>query len=305
MSTTPPSRQEPGPATRRAAAVAATSLVSRGLARAASPLSPRPSEPRPARLPNRHACRPTLSYRSAKHFCFSCHLSDPQTYLAEQVLVNTSTGTTSWSKLGRFRDGGAIAFGGGGSHGRLQHTADYNFRNNSHFFNISNEFTLQLTIHPVGPTSGRAQVVASKRGEWCLQISGDGTLQWRVHLADGWAQANSTRVLRNGSSFVVKATHAGSIATGRGTLKLFSCELAADSFACPLSTVEGSATGLLPLQTGTADIILGGAEQQRVGGGGETVDAATSFVGAMEEIQLARISFENITAHLFLGNLYP
>ena len=187
----------------------------------------------------------------------------------------------------------------------MQHTKDYDFRNNSHFFNISNEFTLQLTIHPVGPTSGRAQVVASKRGEWCLQISGDGTLQWRVHLANGWAQANSTRVLRNGSSFVVKATHAGSIATGRGTLKLFSCELAADSFACPLSTVEGSATGLLPLQTGTADIILGGAEQQRVGGGGETVDAATSFVGAMEEIQLARISFENITAHLFLGNLYP
>ena len=35
------------------------------------------------------------------------------------------------------------------------------------------------------------------------------------------------------------------------------------------------------------------------------VAATTSFVGAMEEIQLARISLENITAHLFLGNLYP
>jgi hypothetical protein len=201
-------------------------------------------------------------------------------------------------------------------------------------------------------------VVASKSGEWSLEISGDGTLQWRVHLASGWATAKSSRVLRNGSSYVVKATHAGSIVTGRGacvcvrvcvrvcvcctsllpvicthtqtdeslwrtgTLKIFSCELAAVSFACPLSTVEGSATGLLPLQSGTADIILGGAEQQHARGydrdrdkdrdrdragheRGDIIDASTSFVGAMEEIQLARISLENITAHLYLGNAYP
>jgi hypothetical protein len=141
-----------------------------------------------------------------------------------------------------------------------------------------------------------------------LQIASDGTLRWRVHLASGWAQANGTRVLHNGSSFVIKATHAGDLSTGRGTLKLFSCELAADSYACPLSTVEGSATGLLPLQVGTAAIILAGAEQQQqqqscVPGG--AIDAATSFVGAMEEIQLSRISMENITAHLYLGNSYP
>ena len=76
------------------------------------------------------------------------------------ILVNSSNGTTSWSKRGRYRDGGAIAFGGGGSHGRLAHTAEYDFRNNSHFFNITNEFTLQLTIHPIGPTIGRVQVPA-------------------------------------------------------------------------------------------------------------------------------------------------
>ena len=101
------------------------------------------------------------------------------------MLVNTSGGTTSWSALGRFKDGGAIAFGGGGSHGRLQHTTDYDFRENKAFYNITNEFTLQLTIHPIGPTTGRVQVIASKIGEWSLQISVDGTLQWRVHLADG------------------------------------------------------------------------------------------------------------------------
>ena len=224
-------------------------------------------------------------------------------------LVNTSAGNTSWSKLGRFRDGGAIAFGGGGSHGRLQHTAEYDFRNNSFFWNTTNEFTLQLTVHPIGPTTGRVQILASKMGEWSLRLTTDGTLQWLVHLASGWAQANSTRVLRNGSSFVIKATHAGSFATGQGTLKLFSCELAPD-YACPLSTVEGTASGQLPLQTGSADIILGGGEKQQ----SEPVEAATlakevtvvdpvtSFVGAMEEIQLARISFENITAHLFLAN---
>ena len=144
------------------------------------------------------------------------------------MLVNTSTGTASWSKLGRFRDGGAIEFGGGGSHGRLKHTADYDFRTNSYFYNITNEFTLQLTIHPTGLTTGRGavQVIASKSGEWCLQISEDWTLQWRVHLASGWAQANSTRVLRNDSSYTIKATHAGSLDTGQGTLKIFSCELA-------------------------------------------------------------------------------
>ena len=81
------------------------------------------------------------------------------------------------------------------------------------------------------------------------------------------------------------------------------------SFACPLSTVEGTASGVLPLQTGTADIILGGAEQRTTdateGEGLAVVVAMTSFVGAMEEISLSRISLENITAHLFLGNLYP
>jgi hypothetical protein len=224
-------------------------------------------------------------------------------------LVNTSTGTASWSTLGRFRDGGAIAFGGGGSHGRLQHTADYDFRENKGFYNITNEFTLQLTIHPIGPTTGRVQIIASKSGEWSLQIGDAGTLQWRVHLADGVQQANSTRVLRNGSAFVIKATHAGRLDTGRGTLKIFSCELAAGSFACPLSTVEGTASGLLPLQTGTADIILGGAEEHLPAESWAVVEAAvaasTSFVGAVEEIQLARISLENITAHLFLANLYP
>ena len=185
------------------------------------------------------------------------------------------------------------------------HTTEYDFRHNAAFFNITNEFTLQLTVHPIGPTTGRLQVIASKSGEWSLQISAEGTLQWRVCLASGWAQANGTRVLRNASSFVIKATHAGSLATGRGTLKIFSCELAADGFVCPLSAIEGTASGQLPLQMGTADIILGGAEQPQLHPAEETataVVAATSFVGAMEEIQLARISLENITAHLFLGN---
>jgi hypothetical protein len=57
--------------------------------------------------------------------------------------------------------------------------------------------------------------------------------------------------------------------------------------------------------TAAADIILAGAEQQATSGSLAAVAATTSFVGAMEEIQLARISLENITAHLFLGNLYP
>ena len=215
------------------------------------------------------------------------------------MLVNTSTGTASWSKLGRFRDGGAISFSGGGSHGRLQHTPEYDFRSNPAYFNISSEFTLHMTIHPIGLTTGRVQILASKAGEWSLQLSAQGKLQWRVHLASGWAQANGSRAVMNGSSYVIKATHAGNLDTCRGTLKLFSCELAPDSYACPLSVVEGCASGLLPLQTGTADIIWG-AEQPVA-----TVVAGTSFVGAMEELFLSRISLENTTAHLFLSNGYP
>jgi hypothetical protein len=239
------------------------------------------------------------------------------------LLVNTSTGgIASWSKVGVFRNGGAIAFSGAGAHARLRHTDEYDFRNNSFFWNITSEFTVQLTVHPSASTVGRVQVLVSKTGEWTLQISATGQLQWRVHLASGWAQAQSDRVLVNGSSYVIKATHTGSLATGRGTLKLFSCKLLAPtSYDCPLSVAEDTATGQLPLQMGAADIIWGAAELSRSheparghdqeghreeDARDETAtDAATSFVGAMEELFLSRISLENITAHLFVANAYP
>ena len=58
---------------------------------------------------------------------------------------------------------------------------------------------------------------------------------------------------------------------------------------------EGTGSGALPLQTGTADIIFGAANIPAAAG--EAV--ANGFVGAMEELGFHRLSLENVTAHLF------
>jgi hypothetical protein len=89
-------------------------------------------------------------------------------------------------------------------------------------------------------------------------------------------------------TFVVKATHAG------GVIKLFTCLLAYD-FQCTMLMPEGTARGLLPLQTGTADIIFGSSSVPATPG----APVQHGFVGALEELQFNRISKENVTAHLF------
>jgi len=149
-----------------------------------------------------------------------------------------------------------------------------------------------LTVHPIGPVTGRAQVLVAKQDEWRLQLNNDGVVEWHVHLAGGWTVATGIRQLSNepGSAYVIKATHSG------GHIKVFTCMLAAD-FSCPLSVAEGQASGRLPLQTATppADVYfaaedLGTAAHSKPGNG---------FVGAIEEISLWRLSLENVTAHLF------
>lgn len=43
------------------------------------------------------------------------------------------------------------------------------------------EFTVQLTVHPVGATTGKVQILVAKENEWKLLINGDGKLEWHVH----------------------------------------------------------------------------------------------------------------------------
>jgi hypothetical protein len=176
----------------------------------------------------------------------------------------------------------------------------------------------------------------TKPGEWILQIGASGTLEWHVHMSSGWAIAHGTTDIRKSTNtaanetFVVKATHAA------GIIKLFVCQLAED-FQCEMLAPEGIAQGMLPLQTGTADIMLGAASvlaptfdpglvlevglevgvevglELGVEAGlelGVEVGVASlptttistvrnGFVGALEEIQFNRISLENVSAFLF------
>jgi hypothetical protein len=196
----------------------------------------------------------------------------------------------TWSRLGRYRSGGAIAFNGMTSYAKLNHSSEYNFTFNADYPTARSEFTLQMVVHPVGPTQTATQVLAVKAGEWKLQIMADGRLEWRVRLGGGWTTVLGSTVLRPGVAFVVKVTHAG------GVLKIFLCELGQD-FACPLNVPEGrsddSHVWPFSLRSGTADVFFG-AEVNASSG-----DVSGRFTGALEEIFLARLSLENISAHLF------
>jgi hypothetical protein len=58
-------------------------------------------------------------------------------------------GNVTWSTLGRFREGGAIMFDGGGSssYGQVANTAEYDFSHNQYYPSARSEFTLQMTVH--------------------------------------------------------------------------------------------------------------------------------------------------------------
>ena len=240
--------------------------------------------------------------------------------------TNMSLFNTTWSTIGRYRSGGAILFDGKYSHAIVRHVpcgdirgcgsclldrrvgsnrtclhpdnSIFNFTHNHFYPNISSEFTFRVIVHPLSTkatndTSIWPQVIMTKAGEWLLQIVANGTLEWHVHLSSGWVVARGTTDLRRtdatsaNDTYFVKATHAG------GEVKLFTC-LVAYNFQCAMVLPEGIASGVLPLQTGTADIIFGASSVPAAAG--ERV--LHGFVGALEEMGFHRLSFENVTAHL-------
>jgi hypothetical protein len=111
-------------------------------------------------------------------------------------------------------------------------------------------------VHPIGPTTGKLQVLAHKPGEWKLAINANGVLEWSVSLSGKMTVATGKKVLQRqvagaaSTGYVVKATHAG------GTVKVFVCDLEPD-FNCQMPQPDGQATGQLPLGTGTAAITWG------------------------------------------------
>jgi hypothetical protein len=232
--------------------------------------------------------------------------------------TNITLHNTSWSTIGRYRTGGAILFDGVHSYAVLRYepcggvracgnchvdadgkctedTSFLNFTYNHFYPNISSEFTFQAVIHPLATSTADSltswpQVIMTKPNEWLLQIVSNGTLEWHVRLASGWTVARGSTDVRKqthsspNQTYVVKATHAA------GTIKLFLC-VVGPNFECSMPIAEGEATGSLPLATGTADVVFGSASK-----GSPVVHG---FVGALEEIQFNRISYENVSAHLF------
>ena len=200
---------------------------------------------------------------------------------------------TRRSTLGRYRGGGAVEFDGESSYGILNHSEEYNFTENQWYPLAKSGFTLQLVVHPVQRQQTASFVVGQssiveKRDEWRLLLMPDGTLSWQVRMTSGWVTANGTTVLLPGEAYVVKATHEG------GRIKIFACQLTFD-FRCPLHQPEGTGHGLLPLQTGTADVWFGARGRSA---NGSLIDA---FRGALEEIHLQRLSLENATAAVWPG----
>jgi hypothetical protein len=234
--------------------------------------------------------------------------------------TNITLHNTTWSRLGRYRLGGAVGFDGTYSYATLPHQpcggvracgnchidatggcmyknlSMLNFTYNHFYPNISSEFTFQAVVHPLSTkqTVGSwPQVIMNKPGEWSLQIAQNGRLEWHVHLASGWVIARGTTDLRKANdqtanqTYVVKATHAG------GIVKLFTC-VVGPNFECDMIQPEGSARGALPLVTGTADVTFGAKATPAAG-----AEVTNGFHGALEELQFNRISYENVTAFLF------
>lgn len=205
-----------------------------------------------------------------------------------------------WCRLGRFRTGGGLCFDGKTTYGVLQNSPEYNFTTNKFYdakgggggVNKSSEFSLQMVIHPVGPTVGKTQVLADKPGAWQLSINAKGMVDWSVNLAGTMTVATGSTVLKPQvpgvpGGYVVKATHAG------GTVKVFVCALSLD-FKCTMPNPDGVAHGSLPLVVSTNNITFGG--QAADGGNG---GIKSGYHGAMEEMFVYMMSLETVNAMLF------
>ena len=214
-------------------------------------------------------------------------------------LHGASDASQYWCRLGRFRTGGGLCFDGQATFGTIAHSEDYNFTSNPMYeakgmrgggVNKSSEFTLQMVIHPRSPSSGKAQVLATKPGQFELRINTEGTLDWAVTLNGKVVVATSTTKLKAAvpgvpGGYVVKATHAG------GTIKIFVCSLTAD-FRCSMPTPEGTAHGSLPIGISTENITVGANQD---GGAAPT----NMFDGGVEEMFLYQTSLEKVNAMLF------
>ena len=165
--------------------------------------------------------------------------------------------------------------------------------NNGFGVNKSSEFTLQMVIHPVGPTTEKVQVLSDKPGAWRLSINAQGRIEWAVNLAGTMTIATGATVLKPGTpgvpgGYVVKATHAG------GSVKVFVCALTA-GFKCKMPTPDGVAEGSLPLICSANNITFGGAAAAT----GSAVGVTDGFHGGMEEMFFSMMSLETVNAMLF------
>ena len=95
----------------------------------------------------------------------------------------------------------------------------------------------------------------------------------------------------------------GAVVSTGGTIKIFTCLLGED-FKCPLGPAwegksSGNCTGPLAESKFYDTCIVSTTSDITVGAERNSSGVVNGFDGALEEIFLARLSLENITAHLF------
>jgi hypothetical protein len=204
--------------------------------------------------------------------------------------MNLSSGVT-WSTLGVYRGGGALGFDGNRSFGVIRHTPEYDF---------GTEFTLQMVVHPLDRTPGSRQVLASMADAWRLEISEEGTPRWNVCFAepsgDTWWSVTGTTVLQQGTSYVLKAT------CKAGVIKIHVCPIQTQNVGtadapvfvthrCNMTTEGTNGTAGGTPANSTAPIVVGAIDVPLL-----AAPALFGFVGALEEIYLAKVSLEDADA---------
>eukprot|EP01047_Picozoa_sp_COSAG01_P043712 COSAG01_NODE_3900_length_5564_cov_6.249405_2_plen_479_part_00 len=202
-----------------------------------------------------------------------------------------------WSKLGIYRDGGAIGFNGTGSYGVVPHVPE--------FSTARTAMTLGLVLHLSDSSIqefSQRQCIATKAGVFslCLESFGSGKtlthkLVWAVRSSGGiWCNATSDSDISAAIPLRIKATFNASAGSGA---KLFLNGQLVGHSPCAENVV---------LASSESDIIFGAesVSTHSLRNGSSTTPVQPHSVrdeltGAVEEIYFKNASAENRNAYLF------
>lgn len=218
--------------------------------------------------------------------------------------ANMSLFNHHWSKLGVYRSGGAIGFGGTGSHGVVPHYDELS--------SARAELTLGLTLHKATDASaGDRECIATKAGVFSLCLV-QGKPTWAVNTQGaGWCNATSTLAVSAFASSALTHSYPGE-PTSSGVdseVAMLVIKATYNSSSGAKLFVNGKIVGTNACQGGgdltssTSDLLFG-AESAGIIQRDEPDSVRHHVVrdelaGAIEEIFLKNASAENRNAYLF------